>query len=413
MTPKDELQTIWRAALAAADPFQAVIAALPPKPEGKVALVAAGKAAGRMAEAVESVWGPLPGVVVAPAGYGRPLQGPDMIEARHPVPDDLGAKAAERALEIAAGLGEGDMLLALISGGGSALLSKPAEGVSVEEKRRINKALLASGAPIQEMNRVRKSLSAIKGGRLLAAARPAQVVTLLVSDVVGDEAEVIASGPTLPDRGETAEALAILDRYGIEASAEMRAIMAANFSPKVDVAGDVLEIVVRPMDVLRAAGTAAEGLGYGVLNLGDAIEGRAMDVGRVLAGMARSVRLHCAPCPAPLAILSGGETTVVVPKGATGKGGRNTECALGFALAAEGIGAAALFADTDGIDGASGGAGAFALPDALARMRAAGVDAAAALDGADSATAFAAIGDLFATGPTATNVNDLRVILLR
>jgi len=418
MNAKNILDSLWQAALKAADPFDAVQAALPERPTGHVVVIGAGKASARMAEAVEDAWGPVEGLVVAPHGYGRSLANITLVEAAHPVPDDASEEAARTALVLAADLGEQDTLICLISGGGSALLSAPAGDISANEKRALNQALLLSGAPIQEMNCVRKHLSRIKGGRLAAAAAPAKIITLAVSDVVGDDLSVIASGPTLADPTTVAEALEIITRHQIELPESIRSyLQAGNETPKVADLANIRQqtkIVTKPSDMLRAVQLAGEGLGLNVVNLGDAIEGEAREVGKILAGIAASVRRHQMPVAAPALIISGGETTVTV-HGETkqsSKGGRNTECALAFALATDDTNIHALMADTDGIDGRGGHAGAYVLPDTLTKIRAAGGDPMVFLEEHNSATALDLSSDLITTGQTATNVNDFRAILV-
>jgi hydroxypyruvate reductase len=417
-TAKEFLNTLWRTALDAADPFDAVQAALPEKPAGRVVVIGAGKASARMAEAVESAWGPAEGLIVAPHGYGRSLAGISLVEAAHPVPDDASEKAAHAALALASGLGEQDTLVCLISGGGSALLSAPAGEISAADKRAVNQALLLSGAPIQEMNCVRKHLSRIKGGRLAAAAAPAQIITLAVSDVVGDDLSVIASGPTLADPTTITNAQEIISRYQIDVPESVRRhLQTDDETPKAADLATIrqqVHIVTKPSDVLAAVQSVGEGLDLNVVNLGDAIEGEAREVGKILAGIAASIRRHQMPVAAPALIISGGETTVTVrADGKPGsKGGRNTECALAFALATDDKDIHALMADTDGIDGRGSHAGAYVSPRTLEKIRAAGGDPRAFLAEHDSATAFDLAGGLITTGQTATNVNDFRAILV-
>ncbi len=408
--PASLLHELWQSALAAADPHDPVLAAVPDKPEGRIVAVGAGKASARMAEALESAWGPIDGLVVAPYGYVRPLRGIEVVEAAHPVPDEAGEAAADRILAVADGLGAGDTLACLISGGGSALLAAPAGDLSGADKRAVNEALLRSGARIQDMNCVRKHLSRIKGGRLAQIAAPARVLTLAVSDVVGDDLSVIASGPTQPDPTTCADALSVLDRFAIEAPAARMHLARGDETPKPGDAvfdGNLSKLVLRPIDVLRNVAAAAN---LRVLNLGDAIEGEAREVGTMLAGLAGAIRRHGTPVAPPALILSGGETTVTVR--GKGKGGRNSECALGFALALADDGIFGLFADTDGIDGAGGHAGAMVTPNTLSRARAAGLDPAAELARNNSYAVFDAAGDLIVSGPTATNVNDFRAVLV-
>jgi hydroxypyruvate reductase len=314
------------------------------------------------------------------------------------------------------GLGEGDLVLALISGGGSALCAAPAAGLTLADKQAINRALLASGATITEMNCVRKHLSAIKGGRLAAAARPARVVTLAISDVPGDDPAVIASGPTVPDTTTFADARALIKRYGIEPSPAVAARLAqdADETPKPgELPGSDFTLIATPMMALHKMAETARSLGLAPLVLGDALEGEAREMGTVLAGIARSIRAHGQPLAAPAVVLSGGETTVTLGKGPTGHGGRNTEFLLGLALALNGAaGIWAVAGDTDGVDGMDEVAGAIVTPDTLARVRAKGLDPRGMLASHDSHSLFDAVGDLIRTGPTLTNVNDVRAILI-
>jgi glycerate-2-kinase len=342
-----------------------------------------------------------------------------VVEASHPVPDAAGEVAARRMLGLVQGLSADDLVLFLVSGGGSALLALPAPGLSLADKQAVNRALLASGATIHEMNCVRRHLSAIKGGRLAAAAYPARVVTLAISDVPGDDPAVIASGPTVPDPTNFAEAQALIARFGIALPEAVKRHLAAAEAetPKPGdprLARTEFRMIATPRMALEAAAEAARGLGLTPLILGDALEGEAREVGTVLAGIARSVRAHGTPVASPAVLLSGGETTVTIRQPNPGKGGRNTECLLGAAVALAGEpGIWGLMADTDGIDGVEDAAGAIATPDTLARARAAaGRDARTALDGHDSAGLFAALGDAVVTGPTLTNVNDFRALLI-
>lgn len=411
------LLRLWEAGLAAADPAKVVPPALPEPPAGRCVVVGAGKAAGAMARAVERAWeGPLEGLVVTRYGHGVATERIEVVEASHPVPDAAGRAAAERMLALAEGLGPDDLLLCLISGGGSALLALPAPGLTLEDKQAVNRALLASGAAIGEMNCLRKHLSAIKGGRLAAAAAPARVVTLAISDVPGDGPEVIASGPTVPDPTSFAEARAVLEKYGIEPPAAVARFLAeaAEETPKPGdprLARAEFRLVARPQDMLEAAAAVARAAGVTPLILGDAIEGEAREVARVMAGIARQVRLHGQPAAAPCLLLSGGETTVTLR--GKGRGGRNAEFQLALALALDGLpGVHALACDTDGIDGSEDNAGALVGPDSLARAAAAGLSAKAALADNDAYGFFAGLDDLLITGPTLTNVNDFRAILV-
>jgi hydroxypyruvate reductase len=358
----------------------------------------------------------LSGVVVTRYDHAVSTKRIRVIEASHPVPDANSELGARAVLDAVRGLAADDLVLALISGGGSALLALPAPGLILADKQEINRALLASGATIHEMNAVRKHLSAIKGGRLAQAAAPARVVTLAISDVPGDDPAVIASGPTVPDPSSFAEARALLARYGIIPSPQVDALLAqaADETPKPgSLPHAEFHLIATPMMALRRAAEVARGAGLTPLILGDALEGESRAMGAVLAGIARSVRAHGEPVALPAVLLSGGETTVTIGGRVPGRGGRNTEFLLALAVAlggAPGIWAAA--GDTDGIDGTEDAAGAFIAPDTLARARALGLDARAVLDSHDSYTLFSALDDLIRTGPTLTNVNDLRAILI-
>ncbi len=423
-TPSDPttlLRALFEAALGAADPKLAVPPHLPPQgsslPKGRTLVIGAGKAAATMAQAVEESWnGPLEGLVVTRYGHAVPCQNIEVVEAAHPVPDEAGRAAAERILNMVQGLSPDDLVICLISGGGSALLALPAPGLTLAHKQEVNRALLRSGAGITQMNCVRKHLSAIKGGRLAAAAAPARVVTLIISDVPGDDPASIASGPTVPDPTSFADARAILARYGIEPPAPMRAHLetAAEETPKpgdARLARAETRLIARPQDALEAAATRARAAGVAPVILGDAIEGEAREVARVMAAIARQVARHGQPAAAPCVLLSGGETTVTVT--GQGRGGRNAEFLLGLAIALDGApGIFALACDTDGIDGSEDNAGAILGPDSLARAEAAGLDAKARLADNDGYGFFAALGDLVVTGPTLTNVNDFRAILV-
>ena len=390
---------------------------LPPDDGGRLIVIGAGKASAAMARAVEEHWsGPLDGLVVTRYGHGVPCERIEVVEAAHPVPDAAGEAAAARILGMISGLTATDRVLALISGGGSALLAAPAAGVTLAEKRAVTAALLRSGAAIGEINCVRKHLSAIKGGRLAAAAWPAPVLTLAISDVPGDDPAVIASGPTVADPTTAADALKVLDLYGIAIPDELRRRLASGEleTPKPGdprLAHSEFRLIASPRQMLEAAAAEALRLGVTPLILGDAIEGEAREVGKVLAGMAISCGRHGFPAEKPCVLLSGGETTVTL-KG-EGRGGRNSEFLLGLALALGGApGIHALAADTDGIDGSEDNAGAFVAPDTLRRARAIGIDAAGCLADNDAWGFFAALGDLLVTGPTRTNVNDFRALLV-
>jgi glycerate-2-kinase len=418
--PGAVLRRVFAAAVAAADPRRVLAAHLPRPPAGgRIIVVGAGKSAALMAAAVEEAWNhfPISGLVVTRTGHAVPTRRIEVVEASHPVPDAAGEAGARRILSLVSGLSERDLVLALISGGGSALLSLPAAGLTLADMQGVNRALLASGATIHEMNCVRKHLSGIAGGRLAAAAFPARVMALAISDVPGDDPSVIASGPTVPDATTFAEARAILARHRIAPSPAVAAHLAAaaEETPKPGdprLAAQSFQLIATPAMALAAAAAAAP---VPAMILGDAIEGEAREVGRVLAGIALSVRDQGHPGRPPLLLLSGGETTVTIRHDPPGRGGRNSECLLGFALALERAGGGpihALMADTDGVDGAGPHAGAWCGPDTLARARAAGLDPAAALMQHDSAAVFAAAGTLVETGPTLTNVNDLRGVLV-
>ena len=409
------LRQAFDAAVASADPRRVLAGRLPPRPAGRCVVVGAGKSAALMAAALEEAWPdvPLEGLVVTRYGHATPTRRIKVLEASHPVPDAAGEAAAAAILARVQGLGPDDLVLALISGGGSALLALPAPGLTLADKQAVASALLASGAPIGVMNAVRKHLSAIKGGRLAAAAAPARVVTLAISDVPGDGPAVIASGPTVPGAPSRAEVRAMVARYGLALPPAVAALLAsdANLPPP---AGEVdFRLVATPAMALHAAAGVAAAQGVAPLILGDALEGESQALGIVMAGIAHSVRRHGQPLAAPCMLLSGGETTVTIGRGPAGQGGRNTEFLLGLALALDGApGIWAMAGDTDGIDGTEDAAGAIVAPDTLARARAAGIDPAACLAGHDSYRLFAAVGDLVRTGPTLTNVNDLRAILV-
>lgn len=413
------LRTLFDTAVAAADPRKVLAAHLPPKPKaGRCIVVGGGKSAALMAAALESAWPdvPLEGTVVTRYGHAVPTQRIEVIEASHPVPDANSERGARRLLERVHGLGPDDLVIALMSGGASALLAAPAPELTLADKQAINRALLACGANISEMNAVRKHLSAIKGGRLAAAAAPARVVTLAISDVPGDDPAVIGSGPTVPDPTTFADARALIARYGIDPPAAVAARLAqdADETPKPGALPNAsFHMIATPMMALQAAAEAARGLGLTPMILGDALEGEAREVGTALAGIARSTRIHGQPVGAPAVLLSGGETTVTLGSGPIGHGGRNTEFLLGLGVALWGTpGIWAAAGDTDGVDGVDEVAGAILTPDTLERVRAAGLDPRAMLAGHDSHTLFGAIGDQIVTGPTLTNVNDFRAILI-
>jgi hydroxypyruvate reductase len=417
LPPQAFLRSLFDVALAAADPARCVAPHLPSPPKGRTIVVGAGKAAAKMARAVEDHWpGPLAGLVVTRYGHGVPCDRIEVVEAAHPVPDAAGQQAAARILAMVQGLSAEDLVLCLISGGGSALLALPVPGLTLEDKRAVNRALLKSGANIGEMNCVRKHLSAIKGGRLAAAAAPARLVSLLISDVPGDDPAVIASGPTVPDPTTFADALAVLTKYGIGEPAAVIARLRAtqDETPKPGdprLARTETTIIARPQDALAAAAALAAQAGFAPVILGDAIEGEAREVAIVHAGIARQVRRHGQPAPAPAVLISGGETTVTVR--GRGRGGRNAEFLLALAVALDGApGIHAVAGDTDGIDGTEDNAGALLDPTSLARAAVCGMDPRRALADNDGYSVFAALGDLIITGPTRTNVNDFRAILI-
>jgi len=428
--PRGFLEQLYRIAVRRALPLDSMGAHLPTPPKGRTLVLGAGKAGASMAQALEALWpadAPLSGLVVTRYDHIPPrpeglVQRIEIVEAAHPVPDEAGLKAAERILALTRGLTADDLVLCLISGGGSALLTLPAEGLTLADKQRINKQLLESGAHIGEMNCVRKHLSRIKGGRLAAACGPAKVVTLTISDVPGDDPAIIASGPTVPDATTCADALAILDRYRIEVPQAVRAQLESGAleTPKPSDAifkGHATHLIATPQQSLEAAAEAARAAGIEAHILSDEMEGESREVGKVHGALARAVALRGAPFAKPCVILSGGETTVTIrprqPGQAKGRGGRAGEFCLGLAGALAGQkNVWALAADTDGIDGVEDNAGAFVTPDTLARAEAAGRKLADHLDRNDAYGYFQAIGDLCVTGPTHTNVNDFRAVLV-
>jgi glycerate 2-kinase len=419
ITARAALRDLFDTAVAAADPRTVLAAHLPPKPtSGRCIVVGGGKSAAVMAAALEDAWPdvPLEGTVVTRYGHAVPTRRIEVIEASHPVPDANSERGALRLLERVQGLTSGDLVIALMSGGASALLAAPVAGLTLLDKQAINRALLACGANITEMNTVRKHLSAIKGGRLAAAAAPARVITLAISDVPGDDPAVIGSGPTVPDATTFADARALIVRYGIVPPPAVAARLARDDdeTPKPgSLPRSEFRMIATPMMALDAMAAKARTLGLTPLILGDALEGEASQIGTVMAGIARSVRTHGQPLQAPAVLLSGGETTVTMTGKASGRGGRNTTFLLGLAIALDGAaGIWATSGDTDGIDGMDEIAGALLTPDTLSRARAKGLDARVMLAGHDSHGFFEAIGDLIVTGPTLTNVNDIRAILI-
>ena len=408
---------MFDAAIASAQPSLCIPAHLPQPPRGRLIVIGAGKASAAMARAVEDHWpGPLSGLVVTRYGYAVPCRRIEIVEASHPVPDAAGMAAAQRMLQMVAGLNEDDLVLCLISGGGSSLLPLPAPGLTLADKQEVNRALLKSGATISEMNCVRRHLSAIKGGRLAAACHPARVVTLAISDVPGDDPIDIASGPTVADPTTCADALDIVQRYGIELPSEVRAVLDSGEGESIKpgdvrLAGAELRLIATPQMALEAAAAVAREAGFAPHILGDALEGEARDVGKVLGGLALQVAARGQPFSAPCVLLSGGETTVTVR--GNGKGGRNVECLLSLGLTLGGHPRIhALAGDTDGVDGQEEIAGAVLGPDSLSRAWALGIKPQDALSNNDGHGFFAALGDSVVTGPTMTNVNDFRAILI-
>tara|TARA_R110002020_G_scaffold106300_1_gene247432 strand:+ start:109 stop:1365 length:1257 start_codon:yes stop_codon:yes gene_type:complete len=418
MDDRDLLTALFRAAVTAADPLSGIRAHLPePPPQGRTVVVGAGKGAAQMAAALESLWPqPLAGVVVTRYGYGCRTRSIEIVEAAHPVPDEAGLAGARRLMESIGGLGKDDLVIALICGGGSALLPAPPEGFELADEIALNEVLLASGAPISAMNVVRKHFSTIKGGRL-AAATAARVVTLIVSDIPGDNPAFVASGPTVPDATTRQDALDVVQQYRLQLPDRM---LAHFRSPAADAprpedpafARHEHHVVASAGVSLEAAAKTARNHGLQPFILSDSIEGEARDVALVHAALSREVALRGRPFPRPTVLLSGGETTVTL-RGKGGRGGRNGEFALALALAIDGYPVTALAADTDGIDGSEDNAGAFVDGTTVRRLRALGLDGRTLLAGNDSYSGFEAIGDLFVTGPTGTNVNDFRAILIR
>lgn len=415
--PRQLLRRMFDAAVAAAQPSLCLPPHLPPAPKGRTLVIGAGKASAEMARALEQHWpGPLQGLVVTRYGYSVPCQRIEIVEAAHPVPDEAGLQAARRIRAMVEGLTADDLVICLISGGGSALLVLPDDALTLADKQAINTALLKSGATISEMNCVRRHLSAIKGGRLAAACHPARVLTLLISDVPGDDPADIASGPTCADRSTCADALAILRRYGIPVAPHIVALLESGAAETVKpgdprLAGSAIRMIATPQMALEAAAAVARAAGVTPYILGDSIEGEARDVGIVMAGMARQVVARGQPFAAPCVLLSGGETTVTVR--GNGRGGRNVEFLLSLAIALNGLSAVhAIACDTDGVDGQEEIAGALLGPDTLERAWALGIKPRDALANNDGHGFFQALGDSVICGPTLTNVNDFRAILI-
>lgn len=419
-TPPDHpalLRSLFDAAVAAAQPALCLPPHLPPPPKGRTIVIGAGKASAAMARALEDHWhGPLEGLVVTRYGYELPCERIEIVQAAHPVPDAAGLVASQRIAQLVTGLTPDDLVIALISGGGSSLLVAPAEGLTLADKQAVNAALLASGASISEMNCVRRHLSGLKGGRLGALCHPAQLLTLLISDVPGDAPMDIASGPTVADSSTCLQALEIVQRYRIAMPDAMRQLLESGAGETVKPGDPRLQnssvrLITTPQIALEAAAVVARAAGITPYILGDSLEGEARDVAKTLAGITRQVALHGQPFETPCVLLSGGETTVTL-KG-QGRGGRNVEFLLALAVALDGLkGIYALAADTDGVDGIEEIAGAHLTPETLAKAWAAGMNPRSYLDSNDAHSFFQALGDSVVTGPTLTNVNDFRAILI-
>jgi glycerate 2-kinase len=415
--PSGLLRQMFDAAIAAAQPALCLPAHLPPPPKGRTIVIGAGKASAAMARALEDNWaGPLEGLVVTRYGYDVPCQRIEIVQAAHPVPDAAGLAASQRIAQLVAGLTADDLVIALISGGGSSLLVAPAEGLTLADKQAVNAALLASGATISEMNCVRRHLSSLKGGRLGALCHPAQLLTLLISDVPGDSPMDIASGPTVADSTSCLDALAIVQRYQIAMPEAMRALLESGAGETVKPGDPRLQhsnvrMITAPQMALEAAASVAKAAGITPYILGDSLEGEARDVAKTLAGITRQVVLRGQPFQTPCVLLSGGETTVTIR--GKGRGGRNVEFLLALAVALGDLdGVFALAGDTDGVDGIEEIAGAILTPDTLARAWAQGMNPRSFLDNNDAHSFFQALGDSVVTGPTLTNVNDFRAILI-
>ena len=408
---------MFDAAVAAAQPALCLPPHLPPPPKGRTIVIGAGKASAAMARALEDHWaGPLEGLVVTRYGYEVPCERIEIVQAAHPVPDAAGIEAAQRIRQLVTGLTADDLVIALISGGGSSLLVAPGEGLTLADKQAVNTALLHSGASISEMNCVRRHLSSLKGGRLAAVCHPAQVLTLLISDVPGDDPIDIASGPTVGDPTTCADALAIVERYRISVPPAVRSLLESGAGETIKpgdprLQGIQTRMITAPQIALEAAAQVARDAGITPYILGDSLEGEARDLGKAMAGITRQVALHGQPFQTPCVLLSGGEATVTLR--GTGRGGRNVEFLLSLGVALNGLpGVYALAGDTDGVDGAEEIAGALLTPDTLARAWALGTNPRSSLDNNDGHGFFQALGDAVVTGPTLTNVNDFRAILI-
>lgn len=412
---KAVLISLFDEAVRAADPETCLVGHIPARPKGRTVVIGAGKGAAQLAQAFERQYdGALSGVVVTRYGYAAPCDRIEVLEASHPVPDQAGIEATKQIIEAVADLGPDDLVVALISGGGSALLAAPPDGYSLAHEQELNQALLASGAPITAMNAVRRRFSKVKGGRLAALAAPAKVISLVVSDIPGDIAADVASGPTVPAKNDPEDILAFAENYAIELpdwAPEALSALAAAPPPAESFTNLETRIVASARKSLEAAVTLAKTHGIAAHILSDALEGESREVGRVLGAIAREAASG-GLWPKPLLLLSGGETTVTLK--AKGRGGPNTELLLGLAAAIEGVGGVTVMsADTDGIDGSEDNAGGFVDGTTLRRLRAAGLDARALLNRNEAYTAFEALGDLHAPGPTGTNVNDFRAILIK
>jgi hydroxypyruvate reductase len=413
IAPRALLRSLFDTALGAVDPLNCVTGFLPPRPKGRTLVLGAGKASARMARAVEAAWdGPLSGLVVTRYGHSECCERIKIVESGHPVPDEAGALAAQRMLALARELGPDDLVLALVSGGGSSLITLPAEGLSMTELRAVNVALLRSGANISEMNMVRRHLSSIKGGRLAQACGAAAVHTLVVSDVPGDDPAVVASGPTIADHSNPLEALAVLQRHCIQVSpAVQQVLQRPPFSPQRSEGPRHVQVIASAELALNAAVAQAQRQGLAVINLGGAVEGESREVAAAQAAMAKGFRDAGASGGRPRIMISGGETTVTVR--GNGRGGRNSEFLLSLALALQGQeGIHAIACDTDGIDGVEDNAGGLIDPNSLRRAGQLGLNPQALLDNNDAYAFLSALGDLITTGPTRTNVNDFRALLI-
>lgn len=415
METRDILLDLFHTAVAAAQPSQRLPAVLPSAPRGRTVVIGAGKASAEMAAQLEALWpGPLQGVVVTRYGHAVPCRHIRVLEAGHPIPDQNSIDAAQAIRAQLVGLTEDDLVISLMSGGGSALLVEPVDGISLADKQQVTRALFQAGATISELNQVRQALSKIKGGKLAAAAWPAQVVTLVISDVPGDDPSLVASGPTVPPNPSSVSPLEIINRLHVSLPAHVRAALA---NPSQVASHDFshcrTELIATPMQSLQAAAQRARELGITPLILSDRIEGEAREVAQVHAGIAHSVACHGEPMRAPAVLLSGGETKVTFGEVMSGRGGRNAEFLLALGLALQQApDIAAIACDTDGIDGSEDNAGAVWLPDSLVKARSKNIDLRACLNRHDAYSAFAMLGDLVMTGPTHTNVNDFRAILI-